>query len=87
MHGLEQAGELLAGQLLATNFGGKKGGAGWPHCKLNDSMLEELRLAGRGVTWKRETESSFAALVKWALMTQLPRLLCHTSRRPLCLLK
>ena len=38
-------------------------------------------------TWKRDTESSLTALEKCALMTQLPKLLCHTSRRPLCLLR
>ena len=40
-----------------------------------------------GRTWNSETESSLAPRSNRAFSTHVPRLLCQTSRRPLCLLR
>ena len=47
--------------------------------------IPKQTIRSKDQTWKRDTESSLVPLGKKALTTQVPRLLCHTRRRPECL--
>ena len=60
-----------------------------PSVEAAQALVEGQQEAGGGCmrarAWNSESESSLVPRAKRAFTLQVPRLLCQTSRRPLCL--